>query len=442
MEAHPLRFLVVASACTKEHYRRTLSSLARTISVEIRPGTEITFDVDFRPNGIRRIAVCLDHPMASLFRPNQGEEVGLHLDAALNFFLWVVGRDYNEKSFTKSQASRRRGVPSSAPFTEMHQYVRQEESLQRHLKLDEYEPGFLTWARHYLQEDPAVLLTRGKSLAQALRLNWLRSLSGGFRATDVQSRRAQRYRVAVAKRWGVTHSKYWHGKALKLEQFNTKFFIALPTSKHLRALKIFIGKTVYDLLRKSLKHAFIGFSEEIGLFLKLGDEVIFQRSRERLSQIKIDGDRWVVQLDQELAHQKRDQAPKPLSPREPTPRPLDNDDDPAHFEYPPHHPRIIGAPPVDPAKPQPSQINTNTQAYETDDDFIDVDNAGHSQPPISTMTSTSATAPGRSRVRAGVGHSGDSRVNNDGVSKPASSGKRGRGRPRGARNITHHEAPA
>ena len=68
---------------------------------------------------------------------------------------------------------------------------------------------------------------------------------------------------------------------------------------------MFVGKTVYDLLKKSPKHAFIGFSEERGLFLNLSDDVIFQRSRERLSQVKIDGNRWVVQLDQGLANQKR-----------------------------------------------------------------------------------------------------------------------------------------
>ena len=67
---------------------------------------------------------------------------------------------------------------------------------------------------------------------------------------------------------------------------------------------------------------------------------------------------------------------------------------------------------------------------------------GHSQPPIGTMTSTSATAPDRSRARAGAGHGGDSRVDKNGVSKPASSGKRGRGRPRSARKIAHREAPA
>ena len=60
-----------------------------------------------------------------------------------------------------------------------------------------------------------------------------------------------------------------------LEQFDIKFFIALPTSKHSRALKIFVSKTVYDLLRKSPRYAFIGFSEERGLFVKLSDDVIF-----------------------------------------------------------------------------------------------------------------------------------------------------------------------
>lgn len=74
------------------------------------------------------------------------------------------------------------------------------------------------------------------------------------------------------------------------------------------------------------------------------------------------------------------------------------------------------------------------------DDFMGVDNAGHYQSSVGTMTSISATAPVRSRARAGAGHGGDSQ-NNDGVCKTASSGKRGKDRPRGARKNDHREAP-
>lgn len=45
-------------------------------------------------------------------------------------------------------------------------------------------------------------------------------------------------------------------------------------------------------------------SEGQGLYLTLGDEVLFTRSRRVLSELKTNGDKWVAQLDKELAQQK------------------------------------------------------------------------------------------------------------------------------------------
>lgn len=300
LETLPLRILVVASACAKKHYRRTLSPLTRTITIQIQPGTDITLDLDFRSEGLRRIVIYPDHPSSALFRPSEGKEVSFRLDAAANFSLWLVGRDYNENAFTESQAMMRRGVPGAAPFTEMHEYVRRENLLRRHLKQNEYQPSFLTWAGRFLQEDPALLLARGESLAQALRQNFLARI----RAPEVQARRAENQRLTLAESKGSACREYWHGRVLLLEQFDTKFFVSLLTSKHLPTLKIFVGKKAYNSIKRSANNAVIRFSEEKGLFLKLGDEVIFERSRERLSQVSIYGARWLVQLDKELAKQK------------------------------------------------------------------------------------------------------------------------------------------
>ena len=200
----PLRFLVVASACVKKHYRRTLWPTARTLRIEIQPGIIITFDLDFRSDSLRRIVVYPDHPTSAFFRPNEHKGICCRLDAALNFFLWLVGRDYNENSFSKGQNGRRRGAPSSSLLTEMHGYVREERLLQRNLREDEYEQTFLIWARCFLDEDPAVLLARGQSLAWTLR----QKISTRIKDPEVEARRVENRRLHSAKRSGAAYSEY------------------------------------------------------------------------------------------------------------------------------------------------------------------------------------------------------------------------------------------
>jgi hypothetical protein len=61
------------------------------------------------------------------------------------------------------------GVPNGAPFHLLSSYCQDEKSLCRTLKEDEYERGFWTWAGNFLGEDPADVLKRGESLAEAVR---------------------------------------------------------------------------------------------------------------------------------------------------------------------------------------------------------------------------------------------------------------------------------
>jgi len=61
LETRPLRFLVVALSMRQGTLSKDIIPLARTISIKIRSGTEITSNPDFGPNGLRRIVVCLDH---------------------------------------------------------------------------------------------------------------------------------------------------------------------------------------------------------------------------------------------------------------------------------------------------------------------------------------------------------------------------------------------
>jgi hypothetical protein len=121
---------------------------------------------------------------------------------------------------------------------------------------------------------------------------------------EAEARRVENRRLRRAKRPGAAYSEYWGGKVLMLNQFDSRFCVSFPVAEHLILLKIFIGKKVYEILKESLVNAVIRFSDEKGLFLTLGDEVLFEKSRQRLSEISQYGPHWVAQLDKELAKQK------------------------------------------------------------------------------------------------------------------------------------------
>ena len=112
-----------------------------------------------------------------------------------------------------------------------------------------------TWV---LQEKPVLLLARGQSLALALRQNYIARLT----TPEVTVKRVASQRVTFAKRRETKSSEYWHGKFLLLEQFNSRSVLSIYTFDHLPVK---------------------------GLFLKLGDDIIFEKSRETLSEIKVYG---------------------------------------------------------------------------------------------------------------------------------------------------------
>lgn len=91
------------------------------------------------------------------------------IDAGINLFLWLTGRKYDSDSFRRAYSQRCPGPHSkkAAPLSEMYAYVKKECEEQRLLHLAEYAPCFRSWAGRYLQEDPAVVLSRGDSLAGA-----------------------------------------------------------------------------------------------------------------------------------------------------------------------------------------------------------------------------------------------------------------------------------
>lgn len=217
LEILPLPLLIIAGSCTKKQYRKTLSNRARRLELVIAPDSIITFDLDFKSDGLRRITAYIDHPSASFFHPKVSAQISVRQDAAINFFLLLLGKDGVETTFIKRQAEHRRGVPGSAPLPELWQYVNKEEFLQRRLAKHEYEPSFWTWAHTFLKEDPAAILKRGDSVVGKIR----QEIGDRIRTRNLEPERSAKIatnnRQRNATRYGYTTREYWDGHSVKVQ---------------------------------------------------------------------------------------------------------------------------------------------------------------------------------------------------------------------------------
>jgi hypothetical protein len=92
--------------------------------------------------------------------------MAIQIDAGLNFFLWLMGKDHNPTSFISRYLSKRPHSIKIAPLPEMWAYIRKEYTEARRLQLEEYSLSFLSWVSRYLNQDPTVVLASGISLAR------------------------------------------------------------------------------------------------------------------------------------------------------------------------------------------------------------------------------------------------------------------------------------
>ena len=94
-------------------------------------------------------------------------DLASQIDEGLNFFLWLIGRQYDPDSFRREYSQSGPRGKAHAPIPEMYNYIAKERKEQRILQLIEYRPTFLSWTRGYLQQDPADILRNGESVARA-----------------------------------------------------------------------------------------------------------------------------------------------------------------------------------------------------------------------------------------------------------------------------------
>lgn len=293
----PLPLLIVAGACAKKHYQMRLQPATRRLTITLVQGIHIAYDLDFQYGALKRITTYVDHPSASFFRPSGAAEVCVRLDAALNFFLWLLGIEHEERTFTETQASHRRGVPGAAPLAELHEYNKREQKLKRHLLHHEYDPGFLSWAARYLDDDVFAMLDRGESVAKALRRAIDLKISTKRFHPDQILKHAAANRLKNARRYRFEFKEFWDGQEVKVHKNG---YLRLYVSATKPALRLWAGKHVFAACEERNTSAVIKFSQE-GLCLMLGSSVVFERTRLQLLQMKSFGSQWIEQLEKELA---------------------------------------------------------------------------------------------------------------------------------------------
>lgn len=94
--------------------------------------------------------------------------MALQLDAGINYFLWLLGRNHSTTTFRNQYSLS--GCPrflfkGSASITDMWRYIQKEREEGKKLRLEDYSPDFLNWASRYLGRIPADVLASGESLA-------------------------------------------------------------------------------------------------------------------------------------------------------------------------------------------------------------------------------------------------------------------------------------
>ena len=119
---------------------------------------------------MKRITAYIDHPAAGFFGHPAGDNMALRIDAAFNFFLWLIGKSYDPISLQQRYSQHRRGMPALvAPLEEIRYYIRAEKEKQSLLQREDYSAKFWFWTEGFLKETPSAILKKGKSVAVAVR---------------------------------------------------------------------------------------------------------------------------------------------------------------------------------------------------------------------------------------------------------------------------------
>ncbi|KAG8629980.1 hypothetical protein KVT40_001599 [Elsinoe batatas] len=183
LEVVPMPFLVVHGACAKRAVQAFVK--AGKMSKSLQVGS-LLFELDYVETRLRRIILYLPHPTAGFHSDRESAlTIGTQIDTGWNFMLWLTGRNYALRSFTdRFVRSRASAYYRCSPITHMWNYKQIERAEHRCLMLSEFSKPFLEWARKYLKQDLAALISSGSSLVNAV--------ADKMRLKAEQTRRAMR----------------------------------------------------------------------------------------------------------------------------------------------------------------------------------------------------------------------------------------------------------
>lgn len=170
-DTHSLALLPVAGSCARaEYYEKTLQSSARRLTLILEPALVLSFSLDFRAHRLRRIAAHINRPAAMLFGKALSAESTACLDAALNFYLWLIGKSHDPVSLQRRYTRFGKGLPPQAtPIAEVDAMMEKEVYEGRVLSEREYSRGFRASVEGFLGQHPRQLIDNGMFLALAVR---------------------------------------------------------------------------------------------------------------------------------------------------------------------------------------------------------------------------------------------------------------------------------
>lgn len=274
LESLPLPILLICGKCPKKSYRKTLSNLARTLQLVISSSITIEIDLDFRPKGLRRIAVYMDHPSATDFSDFEISTRSPQQDASINLCAWLTGRSCDLRMFSSMDVGQWGIGVLDANKMKAYAFIQEEKDFDQLLDEELYPPIWWAWASSYLKKDPTTMLKEGNSVAQAVRIEIIRR-----------------------KREKIAHiQEYWDGQSIVLNSFKR---LTLYTDYNRTPLTVRFPTWAKEWITDSGNVVTLGFSEQGFTVRATKGQIVLSRSREVLSK-GANGAGWIEQLEKEI----------------------------------------------------------------------------------------------------------------------------------------------
>ena len=167
--------------------------------------------------------------------------------------------------------------------------------MDRRLEKQEYEQGFLTWAREFLKKDPAEVLKGGYSIVGTIRDDIRSGIQVTNSGPEQSATRGNHNRQLNQSRYRYSIREHQHAETVRVAR-NGDLRIFVSNSRP--ALLLRVGKKVCGKIQGYGSSPAI-ISSKAGIALKVGESFVYERSRKMLLGLE-HGLKWVEQLDRQV----------------------------------------------------------------------------------------------------------------------------------------------